>query len=228
MHCKGTAPKCFDVSNNNYFVLCSDVPDSIVHNPDGTLHNPTYEIESCPTPVQIKPTKKLPVPSSHNEVYEAIQEEPEQQFEFDDTAAIPYAIHDFEESARTANNTAVVASLNDAGRRVSSPKKKRKVKGKDFRRSWSESSKGTASVTSRKPIVKPPIAARKTALVRPPLKSDAQLVAHSTSLQPDVPPHGGAYSELDKKASYATLEAHTGECEEKEIPLKESYHHLNH
>lgn len=203
------------------------------------MQNPTYEIEATPSNensmaklAQKRYVKNaphsLPQNSRGQEVYEAI-EEPVNQAEvlepMDQFGLLPYAIHDFSEDSMSVETKGAV---NRGAPTVPSKVNNRPKKGKkdlDIRRSMSESVSSRPE-TERKPL-KPPTAQRTGVLKKPALKPVPH--THSTSVSAATPSQG-AYSELDKKTSYATLEPHIGgeDINMAEQTSKESYCHLNH
>lgn len=207
---------------------------------ESALQNPTYEIGGNGASTDKRCVKNAGHALPHQntkkslEVYEAVEEpineaeslEPSEQF-----TPLPYAIHDFSEggggsSVEDHSSVAIKGPPIASKVNINRPKKG-KGKNLDIRRSMSESGRLEAPTEKKhpKPIaLKPPIAQKAAALKKPPLKS--ALCTQSTSA---APPHG-AYSELDKKTSYATLEPHIGgdEVTTPESSSKESYCHLNH
>jgi hypothetical protein len=195
-----------------------------------TLQNPTYELGGSGA-LAAKPvtTRHANNPPNH-QVYEDMDEALEPTEEF---TPMPYAIHDFGEDGtscsvdmKAESNVVLVGPTVPTKPNFARPKKKKgKEKNLDIRRSLSES--------ATKPIAaaKPPIAQRTGILKKPALKPALQPLRTLSVSESAVPPHG-AYSELNQKSSYATLEPHIGggleDTSTAEQNSKESYCHLNH
>lgn len=193
------------------------------------VQNPTYEVEGpkIPKAQQEQPArlqhrgeenhssslmtvleKGIPPKPSKVEVYEAVDEpinEEEQALE-DCHQTLPYAIHDFSEDKPPPD---IKASKPNRPRGSSSDNKPK--------------FNGNNNGSTRKPqmfrrvVVKPPI---------PSYPGRSSPVHHGAM---DFDP-GGAYSELDKKTSYASLDPHTGlNTGARDMTvMTESYGHLNH
>lgn len=217
-----------------------DLPSCSV---EDVLHNPTYGLENTssfdnstqnPVSRRYQPSQNpLSAESPVQELYECVTEpinDAEIDLDQDQFGLVPYAIHDFsEESQQLESKTGNVTAAGGKVRPVISTKANvSRKKGSKDRRSMSESNKAEIS-TAEKHSNKPPTAKK----LRNPLKPAVHVRTSSASAKPQalaVQPQG-TYSELDKKASYATLEPHIGEKgEEKALPQsesKEAYRHLN-
>lgn len=159
------------------------------------------------------------------ELYEVIEEptnEAEKNLDFEEPSLMPYAIHEFPDESLTDQRSSSV-TVNKAGPKVPNKshfsRNKKISKDPNIRRSRSESGRDDLQRVIKP--AKPPVSKKGHIAMKPPLKGTA-----SNSPVPDA----GAYSELDKKTSYATLEPHMGDKKEEfsDAIMKESYCHLNH
>lgn len=181
----------------------------------------------------IKSTKKATLPAQSplnatqggQQEYEVITEEPINEAEVDIESSepfnlMPYAVHDFSEELEPVAITPRVQSSKSHGNQF-----KRK-NAKNMRRSMSDS--GKDAVHGQKPVKPPKISLKpaKPAIATTSLQAGSQAGSQVPSTE-----FLGAYSELDKKTSYATLEPHIGEKGEvvpmSEQNVKEKYSHLN-
>ena len=206
---------------------------------DTTLHNPTYGIGS--TSAANRSGGKSPAhPSGSLQPQFDLYEEPadaESNFACLEPVLEPYAIHDFSEevesksarlaSTRGAPKVTAKTHLGFTGRNKTS---------KDKHRSMSESESGNIR---SKVTEKPPIAKKINIPVKPGknrTNSQAGVLDRPKARALDrpqagalEPPHA-AYSELNQKTSYATLEPHMGDKLEDmsfNHASKENYSHLN-
>lgn len=185
----------------------------------------------------IKLTKKATLPAQSplnatqggQQEYEVITEEPINEAELDIESSepfnlMPYAVHDFSEELEPVAITPRVQSSKSHGNQF-----KRKH-AKNMRRSMSDSGKDAVhgQKNSEKPVKPPKISLKpaKPAIATTSLQAGSQAGSQVTSTE-----FLGAYSELDMKTSYATLEPHIGEKGEvvpmSEQNVKEKYSHLN-
>ena len=158
------------------------------------------------------------------EVYEFIEEptnEAEVNLDMNEPSLMPYAIHEFPDESTELRSSSVTTKPKPPSKSNISRHKKGS-KDPAIRRSLSESGRDDP----HRIILpgKPPVSKRGHIPMKPPLKGSS-----STPPVPDAM----AYSELDKKTSYATLEPHMGEKREDistllESNTKDSYCHLNH
>ena len=211
------------------------------------MNNPTYDMDTCSSLAAViekqrprKPPKHAMDSQSHPAdeggqlgMYEPINKEGINDAEYNlgaeaDIGTMPYAIHEF------MDENSLAASSNSKSAVTSSQKQPMKVnRNKRTQRSFSASD-GIKGKASKKPTIKPPVAKKggppPTAASKPFLTSERVLLPPLMSPELGSDPQG-AYSELDKKTSYATLEPHMGNDSDKVLPVpetKESYCHLNH
>ena len=202
---------------------------------NNTWQNPTYEIDNSNSKqLHENPTVSQPEHSSSllmvlekappgnirtaAEVYEKVDEpiNPEEA-EFDACQphqAQPYAVHDFSEDKPPDIEMAKPVKYKKT------PKTKGKFGANDVSKTKSTGKNNSSAQKTQKSTMlsklKPQIAQK------PPLVSPV----HHGAMDYDP---GGAYSELDQKMSYASLEPHTGfNTATRDNAMTESYGHLNH
>lgn len=151
------------------------------------------------------------------ELYEVIEEptnEAEKNLELEEPSLMPYAIHEFPDESMELRSASV--TISKTGPKVPNKshfgRNKKGSKDPNIRRSMSESGRDDPHK-----IIKP---AKPLIPMKPALKTTASSPV----------PSAAAYSELDKKTSYATLEPHMGDKKEDfpDAGKKDSYSHLNH
>lgn len=192
---------------------------------ESALQNPTYEMD--------KDIRAIGTKNNVQEVYEVVNEEPINEKEVDleppasEFGLVPYAIHDFSEDGNAGET--IVGSMgmakNKSGPTIASKanlnRPRKPKKDSDIRRSMSES--GKLDIERQKQLPKPQKPPKSQRMKKPLAKPSLPTVTASLEVC--------AYSELDQKTSYATLEPHIG-GEEGSIVVepneKEKYCHLNH
>lgn len=157
-------------------------------------------------------------PNPSRDIYEEPNNDAESNFDCMEPTLMPYAIHDFSEgSLELESNKA--ADAREVPKVASKSRLGHLKKNKDGRRSMSESESETIRNKKSTKLVKPPTAKK----IKPvPIKPRSNSQAGSLDL-----PHA-TYSELDQKASYATLEPHIGDRVEFSDHAEKSYSLLNH